>query len=70
MALSRKIKKILETESAVAISKDGQPRYVVMTWDKYRELAEHPKKQEDPKRQAEEEGWDGENDIDISRIPV
>ena len=69
MTLFSKIKKVLETEDACVISKQGTHVYAVITWKKYEALMEKLKKMDTLEKAVEEEK-DGGYDIDINKIPV
>jgi hypothetical protein len=70
MTIFSKIKKALETEDACVISKEGNPLYAVVTYEKYQTLVEKLKKYEELQKIVEEEVKEGEYDIDINKIPL
>lgn len=73
-----KIKKILEKEEACIVSKNGNPKYVAMTWNKYSQIADELKELRQlretvaamPPEGVDHPQEDEEFDVDINSIPV
>ena len=70
MTLFSKIRKVLETEDACIISKEGVSLYAVITWKKYETLLKKLEKADGLQKIFEEEEKDGAYNIDINKIPV
>ena len=70
MALFSKVKKILETQDACVLSKQGNPEYVVVKWSAFNKLKAKGDELSKLQSQVEEELQDENYDIDINKIPV
>lgn len=70
MTLFGKIRSALEKGDACIISHSGSPQYVAMRWEKYRELTQKLQTLDSLRKQVDEEGEDGDYDVDINTIPV
>jgi hypothetical protein len=70
MALFSKIKKILESQDACVLSKEGKPEYVVVKWSAFNKLKSKGDELSKLQSRVEEEIQDENYDIDINKIPV
>jgi len=70
MTLFGKIRSALEKGDACTISRSGSPQYIAMRWERYQELMQKLQTLDSLRKQVDEEGEDGDYDVDINTIPV